>query len=67
MDRLLLLAEIAEKTRLAEATLRFKKHRGEITFLFRLGKRLVGYESDVDAWIKQRRDAALAEGREAGG
>jgi predicted DNA-binding transcriptional regulator AlpA len=56
-DRLLILEEISEKTRLPENSVRYKKHRGEMDFIFRLGKRLVAYESDVDSWIRDQRQA----------
>jgi predicted DNA-binding transcriptional regulator AlpA len=54
-DRILVLKEISEKTRIPEASIRYKKHRGEMPFLFRLGRRVVGYESECDAWIAEQR------------
>lgn len=58
-DRLLQLPEISERTTLEEATLRWKRHRGELPFVFKLGRRLVAWERDVLAWIdeQQAKDA----------
>lgn len=56
--RLLTLEEIAQKTRMPENTIRYKRHRGEMPFIFRLGRRIVAYETEVDAWIRAQRDAA---------
>jgi predicted DNA-binding transcriptional regulator AlpA len=56
-DPLLVIEEIAAKTRMPEASIRWKKQRGELPFIFRLGRRLVAYESEVDAWIAQQRQA----------
>lgn len=58
VDRLLILEEIADRTRMPLASVRFKKHKGEMDFIFRLGRRLVAYESECEAWIKAQRDAA---------
>jgi len=60
-DRLLDLSEIADKTRMPEATIRYKRHRGELPFTFRLGRRVVAYESELDAWIASVRAAQRAE------
>jgi len=54
-DRILVIEEISAKTRMPEASIRWKKQRGELPFLFKLGRRLVAYESEVDAWIAQQR------------
>jgi predicted DNA-binding transcriptional regulator AlpA len=54
-DRLLIIEEISKKTRIPLASIRYKKHRGEMPFLFRLGRRVVGYESECDAWIAEQR------------
>lgn len=56
-DRLLILEEIARKTRIPTASLRYKRHRGEIDCIFRLGRRLVAYEHEVDLWIAEQRAA----------
>jgi predicted DNA-binding transcriptional regulator AlpA len=57
-DRLLVLDEISLRTRIPAASIRYKKHRGEMPFLFRLGRRVVCYESDLDAWIQAERAKA---------
>jgi predicted DNA-binding transcriptional regulator AlpA len=51
-DRLLQLPEIAERLgNMPEATVRYKRHRGELPFTFKLGRRVVAYESELEAWI----------------
>jgi excisionase family DNA binding protein len=56
-DQLLDLTEIAAKTRMPVDTVRYKRHKGELPFTFRLGRRVVAYESEVDAWITAQRAA----------
>ncbi|MEU4287800.1 helix-turn-helix domain-containing protein [Kribbella sp. NPDC026596] len=56
-DRLLDLPEIANRTRMPEATIRYKRHRGELPFTFKLGRKVVAYESELDAWIAAQRAA----------
>jgi predicted DNA-binding transcriptional regulator AlpA len=56
-DRLLTLKEIADKLRMPESTARYKRHLGELPFTFRLGRRVVGYESEADAYIASERAA----------
>ncbi len=51
-DRLLQLPEISETSTLTEATLRYMRHRGEGPPIFKLGRRLVCWESDLHAWIE---------------
>jgi predicted DNA-binding transcriptional regulator AlpA len=60
-DRLLTLPEIAEITRVPVDTLRWYRHvgaRGPRTF--RLGRRVVAYESEVLAWIEAQRTGTPA-------
>lgn len=59
-DPLLTLEEIAELWRMPQNSVRYKKARGELEFLFRLGKRVVGYRSDCVAYIEAQRDADAA-------
>lgn len=54
-DRLLTLEEISDFTHMPLATLRYKRHRGELPFIFKLGRRLVAYQSELDEWIDQQR------------
>jgi excisionase family DNA binding protein len=53
MGRLLTLDEVAERTRTPLATLRYWRHRGEGPPTFKLGRRVVAREEDVDAWIDE--------------
>ncbi|MFW6077940.1 MAG: helix-turn-helix transcriptional regulator [Hyphomicrobiales bacterium] len=55
-DRLLHLPEIAEKTTMSLDTLRWKWHQHQLPFLFKLGRRIVAHESDVDAWIAEQKE-----------
>lgn len=61
-DRLLQLPQVCEITTLSEATHRWMRHRGEGPRMFKLGRRLVAYESDVHAWIAEQaaKDQAVA-------
>jgi len=53
MSRLLMLHEVAERTRMPLATLRYWRHRGEGPRTFKLGRRVVAREEDVEAWIAE--------------
>ncbi|HEX2361560.1 MAG TPA: helix-turn-helix domain-containing protein [Jiangellaceae bacterium] len=57
MDRILTLEEISERTRKPVNTLRWYRHRGEGPKTFKLGRSVVAYESDVERWIVEQRDA----------
>ncbi|WP_067967453.1 helix-turn-helix transcriptional regulator [Nocardiopsis trehalosi] len=59
-DRLLLLPEVAEMMRTSEDSLRWLRHQGRAPFLFRLGRRVVAYRSEVRAYIEQQRAADRA-------
>jgi predicted DNA-binding transcriptional regulator AlpA len=54
-DRLLDLDEISAKLRMPKATVRYKRHCGELPFTFRLSRRVVAYEAEVDAYIADQR------------
>lgn len=56
-DPLLTLEEISDVTHMPLATLRYKRHRGELPFIFKLGRRLVAYQSELDEWIDDQRRA----------
>ncbi|MFI6299576.1 helix-turn-helix transcriptional regulator [Nonomuraea sp. NPDC050790] len=61
-DRLLTFPEeVCELTRMEAATWRYKRHRGEAPFLFRMGRRLYAWRSDVVAWIEAQRLADQAD------
>lgn len=61
-DRLLLLPEVAELSRRSEATLRWLRHVGgdDAPPLWRQGRRLVAWRSEVLAWLDRQREAASA-------
>ena len=43
------------------ATLRYERHRGELPFIFKLGRRLVAYQSELNEWIDDQRQATRRE------
>lgn len=57
--KVLLIGEVAERTRIPEATLRWYRtaapDRGPKSF--KLGRRIAYYEDDVEAWMKAQYDA----------
>jgi predicted DNA-binding transcriptional regulator AlpA len=55
--RVIDLDAIERKTLIPKASLRYKRHLGELPFLFRLGRRLVAFEDEVDVWIAEQRQA----------
>ena len=63
-DRLLTIGEVAERIRLSEQTIHYKRHRGGMTFMFRQGNHLVAWERDVLDYLEGLRlaDAAAREG-----
>ena len=54
---LLRLAEISDRIGIPVGTLRYWRHCGEGPPLFTLGRRLVGYADEIDAWVEQQRRA----------
>ena len=58
--QLLRLEEISARTGVPVSTLRYYRHRdrGEGPPTFRLGRRVVAYVEDVDAWVAAHRRAA---------
>ena len=61
-DDLLLLPEVAEITRRAEATLRWLRHRGEGPRGHRAGRRVYFRRGDVMAWLaEQERSSSTPE------
>jgi predicted DNA-binding transcriptional regulator AlpA len=60
-DRLLDFDEICATTRMTEGAIRAKRHTGEFPCIFKLGRRLVAWESDVLDWIEAHRIAEQAE------
>jgi predicted DNA-binding transcriptional regulator AlpA len=58
MGRLLTLAEVSERSRTPLATLRYWRHLGKGPPTFKLGRRVVAREEDVEAWIADAVEAA---------
>ncbi len=50
-DKLLTITEVAELTRLSEATLRWFRHCGKGPKSGKLGRRVMYRESDIASWI----------------
>ena len=53
-EHLLTLDEVADMTRIPVATLRFWRHKGTGPKSFRIGRRVVFRQSDVQGWIDAR-------------
>lgn len=53
-DELLQLPQMSEITTLEVATLRWLRHNGEGPPMFKLGRRLVCWKSDLLRWIEER-------------
>ena len=51
MTNLLTLEEVAARTRIPVATLRYWRSIGTGPATFRLGRRVMAYEADVEEWI----------------
>jgi predicted DNA-binding transcriptional regulator AlpA len=56
-SRLLTLDEVAERTRTPLATLRYWRSRGEGPPTFKLGRRVMAFEEDVDSWVAEAKAA----------
>lgn len=63
--RILKFEEISERTRIPLATLRWMRHRGEGPPTFRLGRRVVGYEDECDAWVAGHHRQSVVGGGDA--
>lgn len=53
-DKLLTVTEVADMTRLPEATIRWFRHAGKGPRSAKLGRRVVYRESDVLQWIEDQ-------------
>ena len=53
-DRILTMAEVAERLRTPLQTLRWWRHCGRGPAGFKLGRRVVFRESEVEAWIQEQ-------------
>ncbi len=65
MHGLLTITETSQLLRAPVATLRYWRHKGEGPPAFKVGRRLVYRERDVQAWIESQRRAEAARHREA--
>lgn len=54
---LLYLPRIMEITGMAEGTVRSRYHLGQMPFLWKLGRRLVAWERDLEAWLDEQQQA----------
>lgn len=61
-DKLLTISEVAEVTRLPEATLRWFRHIGKGPKSGKLGRRVMYRESDVVDWVQAQFDPAIEHG-----
>lgn len=57
MSTLKTTAEVSERTRVPQETLRYWRHRGQGPRSFKLGRRVVYDEADVEQWIREQRTA----------
>lgn len=55
--RVLYLPEIMERTGMPEGTIRSRYHAGTMECLWKLGRRLVTFERDLDAWLRRQQEA----------
>jgi predicted DNA-binding transcriptional regulator AlpA len=53
-DRILMLPEVSQRTRTPEATLRWWRHQGVGPKSFKVGKRVMYRENDVDEWLDEQ-------------
>ena len=58
--QLMTMAEVAEKTRIPENTLRFYRHKGTGPKSAKIGGRVMYRRADVDAWINVAFDKAAS-------
>jgi predicted DNA-binding transcriptional regulator AlpA len=54
---ILRLEEISDRTGVPVATLRWYRHNGMGPRTWKLGRRVVAYEDDVQAWLDAQREA----------
>ena len=59
-DELLTLPEAAEVLDVPVSTLRAWRYAGTGPVSFKVGKRVRFYRSDLDAWVRAKRDTAAA-------
>lgn len=54
---LLYLPEIMERTRMPEGTIRSRYHSGTMPCLWKLGRRLVAWEAELNQWLAEQQEA----------
>ena len=54
-DRLLILSEVSELTRIPETSLRWLRHVGRAPWLWKSGRKIVAWESDVRKFLDEQR------------
>lgn len=55
--KLLYLSEIMEITGMPEGTIRSRYHSGTMPCLWKLGRRLVAWEAELDQWMAEQQEA----------
>lgn len=56
---ILTIDEVSARTRIPKATLRYYRSIGEGPRTWKLGRRVVAYEDDVEAWIELQYSAGV--------
>lgn len=54
---ILTLKEVSSRTRIPLNTLRWLRHRGEGPPTWKLGRKVVAYEDELEAWLEQQHKA----------
>lgn len=58
-SKLLTIEEVADRCRVSPATVRFWRHKGTGPSGFRLGRRVVFRENEVENWLASQEEIAL--------
>jgi DNA-binding transcriptional MerR regulator len=58
MSKLMTLSEVAKELRTPEATLRYWRHIGKGPTSFKIGRRVMYYATDLEAWLLKQRAGA---------
>lgn len=61
MGTMMTLAEVAEYVRAPESTVRFWRHKGTGPKSFKIGRRVMFRQEDVEAWLEEQYSAGAAE------
>lgn len=57
--KILTLEEVGQRTHLPIATIRYYRQTGQGPRLWKLGRRVVAYEDDVEAWLQETYEATV--------